>query len=77
MEQLNTLVENHYHTPCLYENILKRLGEQGVDLENVNRGHIEAVDEFHVRGAEVSRELAIEIGLYDQMVLDVLLPDNV
>ena len=30
MEHLNTLVENHYHTPGLYEDILKRLGEQGV-----------------------------------------------
>ena len=71
MEQLNTLVENQYYTPCLYENIIRQLGKQGVDLENVNRGHIAAVDEFHVRGAQVSRELAIEIGLYDLMVLDV------
>ncbi len=71
MEQLSTLVENQYHTPGLYENILKRLGKQGVDLENVHREHIAAVDEFHVRGAQVSRELAIEIGLNDLLVLDV------
>jgi SAM-dependent methyltransferase len=71
MEQLSTLVENQYHTPGLYENILKQLGEQGVDLENVHRKHIAAVDEFHIRGAEVSRELAIEIGLNDLLVLDV------
>ncbi len=71
MEHLNTLVENHYHTPGLYEDILKRLGEQRVDIDNVNREHIAAVDEFHVRGAEVSRELAIEMGLDDLLVLDV------
>ncbi len=71
MEQLNTLVENQYHLSGLYENILARLGEQEVDMDNVSRNHIAGVDEFHVRGAEVSRELARGIGLDNSVVLDV------
>jgi len=71
MEQLNTMVENQYHLNGLYEDILVRLGEQEVDMENVSRNHIAGVDEFHVRGAEVSRELASGIGLDNSAVLDV------
>jgi len=35
MEYLNALVENQYHTPGLYKDILKRLREQGVDEEKI------------------------------------------
>lgn len=71
MEALHTLIENHYHTPGLLESITKRLEEQEIDMDNVYRGHISGVDEFHVRGAEVSRELANEAGLLGSSVLDV------
>ncbi len=71
MVPLNTLIENQYHKPGLYEDILKRLGEQEIQLNNVSRGDIAGVDEFHVRGAEVSRELASQIKLDDSRVLDV------
>ncbi len=71
MEHLNTMIENQYHLNGLYENILARLGEQEVDMDNVSRNHIAGVDEFHVRGAEVSRELARGIGLDNSAVLDV------
>ena len=71
MEHLNTMIENQYHLNGLYENILARLGEQEVDMDNVSRNHIAGVDEFHVRGAEVSRELARGIGLDNSVVLDV------
>ncbi len=71
MVPLNTLIENQYHTPDLYEDILKRLGEQEIDINNVSRGDIEGVDEFHVRGAEVSRELASRMKLDNSRVLDV------
>lgn len=71
MEALNTLIENHYHSPGLYEDILKRLEEQNVSLNKVSREHIAGVDEFHVRGAEVSRELAGQIMLNHARVLDV------
>lgn len=71
MVALNTLIENQYHTPGLYEDILKRLGDQEIELSNVSRGDIAGVDEFHVRGAEVSRELASRIKLDHSRVLDV------
>jgi len=71
MVPLNTLIENQYHKPGLYEDILKRLGEQEIQLNNVSRGDIAGVDEFHVRGAEVSRELASLVKLDDSSVLDV------
>ena len=71
MEALNTLIENQYFTPGLYEDIIRRLEEQEVNLSNVSRGDIAGVDEIHVRGAEVSQELASEIKLDDLRVLDV------
>ena len=71
MEQLNAMVESQYHLNGLYEDILTRLGEQEVDIDKVSRKHIAGVDEFHVRGAEVSQELAREIGLDNSNVLDV------
>ena len=71
MEQLNAMVESQYHLNGLYEDILTRLGEQEVDIDEVSRKHITGVDEFHVRGAEVSQELAREIGLDNSKVLDV------
>ncbi len=71
MVPLNTLIENQYHTPGLYEDIVKRLGEQEIELSNVSRGDIAGVDELHVRGAEVSLELASRIRLENSKVLDV------
>ncbi len=71
MEHLNTMIENQYHLNGLYEDILARLGEQEVDMEKVTRNQIAGGDEFHVRGAEVSRELARGIGLDNSAVLDV------
>ena len=71
MVSLNTLIENQYHTPGLYEDILNRLGEQEIELNNVSRRDIAGVDEFHVRGAEVSHELASRISLDNSTVLDV------
>lgn len=71
MEALNTIIENQYHKPGLYEDILKRLAEQEISIDNVSRRDIAGVDEFHVRGAEVSRELASQIKLNYCRVLDV------
>jgi ubiquinone/menaquinone biosynthesis C-methylase UbiE len=64
-------IENQYHTPGLFKDICKRLEKQGVDLKKVSRRHISRVDEFHVRGAEVSNELVKEIYLQGAKVLDV------
>ena len=62
MHFLKFHIEIQYHTPELFEDICKRLEQQGVDLKKVSRRHISGVDEFHVRGAEVSNELVKEIG---------------
>lgn len=66
-----TAIQSHYHTPRLYETILEKLQEQGLDLDTVTRKSISGVDEFHVRGAEVSIELAEKIDIRGSSVLDV------
>ena len=68
---LNNQIKNHYHKSDLYEEILQRLQEKGVDLKQVQRSDISSVDEFHVRGAEVSRELAQLLNLKGSRILDV------
>ncbi|MDE3214174.1 MAG: class I SAM-dependent methyltransferase [Bacteroidota bacterium] len=71
MEDLNQRIERHYLKEGLYEDIVERLKDLGVDLENVKRSDLAAVDEFHVRGAAVSRELARSIDLHGLDILDV------
>ena len=66
-----TSVQAHYHRPDLYETIIEKLQEQGVDLARVSRKDIAGVDEFHVRGAEVSMELAMSLDLKGKTLLDV------
>jgi ubiquinone/menaquinone biosynthesis C-methylase UbiE len=71
MVRLNQSIENHYLKEGLYEDIIARLKEQNVNLDKVKRSDIAGADEFHVRGAEVSRELANSIDLKGVSVLDV------
>jgi ubiquinone/menaquinone biosynthesis C-methylase UbiE len=71
MSKRNILIENQYELSGLFEDILKRLKEQGIDLSTVSRSNIAGVDEFHIRGAEVSKELVAEFDLRDLKVLDV------
>ena len=71
MENLNQNIEHHYFKEKLYEDIIKRLEEQAIDLTKVKRADIAGADEFHVRGAEVSKELANSIDLKEASVLDV------
>ncbi len=71
MENLNKNIESHYFKESLYEDIIKRLKEQDINLENVKRSDISGADEFHVRGAEVSKELANSINLNGLKVLDI------
>ena len=71
MGNLNQTIENHYLKERLFEDIINRLSEQGIDLNNVIRADIAGVDEFHVRGAAVSKELANSIPLKGANVLDV------
>lgn len=71
MENLNQNIENHYFKKELYEDIVSRLKEQGIDLNKVKRSDIAGVDEFHVRGAAVSKELADSVNLKGTSVLDI------
>jgi SAM-dependent methyltransferase len=50
----------HYAHNNLYETILQALGK---DATHVTRADLAPIDEFHVRGQEVSRELANAAGL--------------
>lgn len=71
MGNLNKSIENHYFKDGLYEDIISRLKAQSIPLDRVKRSDIEGVDEFHVRGAAVSKELANSINLHGLNVLDV------
>jgi len=71
MKETNIRIENQYHLSGLFEDILHRLKEQGVDLNNVSRSHIAGIDELHVRGAEVSKELISKFDFNGLEVLDV------
>jgi len=71
MENLNQNIENHYLKERLFEDIINRLKEQNIALGNVKRSDIAGADEFHVRGASVSKELANSIDLNGLKVLDV------
>lgn len=68
---INTHIKNHYTKAQLFEDILERLKLQGIDPGSITRSDLSGVDEFHVRGAEVSREIAKEINLNGSRVLDV------
>ncbi|WP_428740209.1 class I SAM-dependent methyltransferase [Tenacibaculum sp.] len=71
MNHLSKTIEQHYLKEGLYEDIVLRLSEMGKDLKNITREDIAGVDEFHVRGAAVSKELAESIDLNNKSVLDV------
>lgn len=71
MENLNQSIENHYLKEGLFEDIVNRLKEQDIDLSQVKRSDISGADEFHVRGAVVSKELANSINLNGALVLDI------
>ena len=64
-------IENHYLVNNLYGNILEKLQSIGVDINEVKRNDLSSVDEFHVRGLEVSKELAQYITSSNLKVLDV------
>lgn len=64
-------VQTHYHRDGLYEAIISILRQQGYTLDHITRGDIAGADEFHVRGAAVSKELAAMVDLRGLKVLDV------
>ena len=72
MSNLNSPVERHYSSEKMYENIIQKLNELGIETDKITRHDISAADEFHVRGAEASQELAKDAGFNKgEKVLDV------
>lgn len=71
MNTHESLIEAHYANDHLYETILQALASTGIMPGNITRKDIAPIDEFHVRGQEVSRELAAAAGLQPGMrILD-------
>jgi ubiquinone/menaquinone biosynthesis C-methylase UbiE len=69
---MNIPVEQHYTRDHLLEDILVSLEQTGIDIHKLTRKDLGAVDEFHVRGTEVTIELAQQAGLQkDMRVLDI------
>lgn len=64
-------IPSHYAYNNLYEAILDALSNAGVPANKVTRKDLTAIDEFHVRGQQVSLELAVAAGLHPGMhILD-------
>lgn len=71
MTAINQNIASHYHQEGLFDRIVNALKQQGISRDSATRTHIEGVDEFHVRGATVSRELAECLPMNGARVLDV------
>lgn len=64
-------IPSHYAYNDLYEAIIKALSNAGIPADKVTRKDLTAIDEFHVRGQEVTLELAAAAGLQPGMrILD-------
>lgn len=62
----NAAIQAHYARNNLYEAILQAIGKQPAEI---TRKDLAPIDEFHVRGQEVSRELAMAAGIQPGMRL--------
>jgi ubiquinone/menaquinone biosynthesis C-methylase UbiE len=71
MDDLSSRVEAHYYRNDLYNSILSRLTEMGLDPSSIAREDISGMDELHVRGAEVSEEMGAFVDFAHKKVLDV------
>ena len=68
----NSSIEDYYTQGNIYETIIALLTSAGIDISNVTRKDIAGIDEFHIRGQEVTRELCDAAKLQQGMrVLDV------
>jgi ubiquinone/menaquinone biosynthesis C-methylase UbiE len=72
MSSDNKLVEQHYSREYIFETITHELEKAGIDLQHITRKDIAGIDEFHVRGKEVTLEMAAAAGLQPGLsILDV------
>lgn len=67
----NNDIKAHYHRDSIYESIVDKLTEIGISPDQVTREDLSKADEFHVRGAQVSKELANKVQLKNASILDV------
>lgn len=66
------MIEKHYTQGNIYQQIILRLQQSGIDTTNLSRKDIAAVDEFHIGGQEMTRELAHRARLQPGMrILDI------
>ena len=69
---VNEEIKQHYKRPELLKSILTALATAGIDTKTLKPDDLSPVDEFHIRGREATRELAISSGINHEMhVLDV------
>lgn len=72
MDNLNSHVEKHYTRDGLFEVIVQKLKDNGIEKDKITRKDISQVDEFHLRGSLATQELVNEAGFdKDTKVLDV------
>jgi SAM-dependent methyltransferase len=66
---LESNIQSHYAHHNLYETIIQILAEMGIAPDQITLKDLAPIDEFHVRGREVSLELAAAAGLQRGMRL--------
>ncbi len=71
MADLNSFIENDYYPTGMFGKICDKLEQQGLELSRLQRKDLSGLDEFIIRGTEVTEELAGEIYLKDTKILDV------
>ena len=71
LKKQSDLIKRQYARPKLFDDIIARLVQKKIDVNQLKRSDISALDEFHIRGAEVSYELVRNINLRNLRVLDV------
>jgi SAM-dependent methyltransferase len=66
------MVENHYTQGNLFNRIIFLLQQAGINTDSLTRKDISVVDEFHIGGQAITRELAAAAGLKPGMhILDI------
>ncbi|HMS35207.1 MAG TPA: class I SAM-dependent methyltransferase [Ignavibacteria bacterium] len=72
MENYKSSVRKHYTRDGLFEIIIQKLKDNGIEKDMITRKDISLVDEFHLRGSQATQELVMEAGFSkDTKVLDI------
>jgi len=72
LDNIRSQVVKHYSRSDLFETIIQKLRDSGIERDKITQKDISAVDEFHIRGAEATHELITESGInIDSKILDV------